>query len=599
MDANNKAGTKKVIKTNKKISNQGSENNRLPVASPTMSDIIITDPDDDDGDQTMHEIENFQPITTRYNTTQSVTIPHHIPTTSNINTTAMPQRNTSRHNTITSNVQTPTNIHYTANTMPPTTVIMPPPQHSQYLTQPYAYQQYQIPYAYTQASIAGTSTIDFQNISNTTTSRPETPVYTSSSHNRTSVHCHQPLTTTITHTPSSTSQQINADEDLNYLNDTLDMLKQLSGNITTARRLQSINAVKIAIGLYTENQALKEQISSISKRKRHIDDVKEGSIFDDNADGLDDVAEMKICLLDLKHSVKNLTDMMTSRGNSSTTVKKVDKPVSFADIVKETRKTSVPRHQTVISIKDNIDTTTTRKTLAELIQPAKQGIDVTGAQSLSNGKMIIDFRDEHSKNKFNNIAATTNTIITEPPRKLMPTIFLKGVRKDIAKNSIPEMFANFNHLIDQHVQRNNLDIKNLVQIVNERTNFRNSDRLINYGMTVDPKIRDIIINDMGGKIILDYSMVHVEDMSPLRQCYRCYGFNHKAEKCQLKKEEQLCFHCGGRHLHENCLNKHLAPRCINCIKSGIKENIHHSSASKSCPVYTRMLLRIANKIQLN
>ena len=213
--------------------------------------------------------------------------------------------------------------------------------------------------------------------------------------------------------------------------------------------------------------------------------------------------------------------------------------------------------------------------------------------------MIIDFRDEHSKNKFNNIAATTNTIITEPPRKLMPTIFLKGVRKDIAKNSIPEMFANFNHLIDQHVQRNNLDIKNLVQIVNERTNFRNSDRLINYGMTVDPKIRDIIINDMGGKIILDYSMVHVEDMSPLRQCYRCYGFNHKAEKCQLKKEEQLCFHCGGRHLHENCPNKHLAPRCINCIKSGIKENIHHSSASKSCPVYTRMLLRIANKIQLN
>ena len=560
------------------------------------------------------------PISTVPSTSAQYTYPQYIsvtqPDTSSNHTvttvnTTMPQRHTTRSTAATSHAQPPISIPpftsaqytyppYTQPNMPPTTVFMPPPQ-TQFLSQPYTYQQYQAPpYTNALSLTSGNTNANPISVQIPLISRPSTPLNTTSSHIHTAIP--SPLTTRITrHKPSSSSDQaLDAYEDeLQYLNETLAMAMSLKGNINSASKAKTITALKIAINLYTENQALKEQLSASTKRKLYTGDEEEESVFNDNEYGQNTITEMKTCLLDLKHSVKNLTDIVMNKQSSNNIVNTTTKPISFADILKENKTTATPKHQTVISIRDNTDTTTTRKVLSELIQPAKQGIDVTNAQGLSNGKMILDFRDEDSKNKFNTIAASTANIIAEPPRKLTPTIMLKGVRKDIDKSKIPEMFASFNHQIDIYVLSNDIDIKKAVQIVNERTNFRNRDRLINYGITVDPKIRDIIINDMGGKIILDYSMVHVEDMSPLRQCYRCYGFNHKAEKCQLKPEEQLCFHCGGRHNYNICPNQHLAPRCANCIKTGVRDNINHNSVSKSCPVYTRMLMRIADKIQFN
>ena len=194
------------------------------------------------------------------------------------------------------------------------------------------------------------------------------------------------------------------------------------------------------------------------------------------------------------------------------------------------------------------------------------------------------------------LAKATKQLTTEPPRKLQPTIMLKGVRRDIDKESIPNMLLSFNYPITYYVETNKLDITKLVEIVSERKNFR-SERLINYSISTDPKIRDIIINELNGKVILDYSLVHAEDLSPLRQCFRCLGYNHKAAVCQLKPEQQICFHCGLQHKFEECPNKSFSPTCVNCRKSGIKDNTQHNSVSKSCPIYNRMLQRVANKIQ--
>ncbi|KAH9517490.1 hypothetical protein DERF_008163 [Dermatophagoides farinae] len=123
------------------------------------------------------------------------------------------------------------------------------------------------------------------------------------------------------------------------------------------------------------------------------------------------------------------------------------------------------KHQTVVFIPDNDDTAMTRQTLTKFIQPAKEGIAMTDARSLSKGKMIIDFRDQASKSKFDLLAKATNKIVTEPPRKLMPTILLKGVRRDIDKSTIPAMFESFNYPIALFADTNKLDVTKLIEVV--------------------------------------------------------------------------------------------------------------------------------------
>ncbi|KAH9521398.1 hypothetical protein DERF_005060 [Dermatophagoides farinae] len=387
-----------------------------------------------------------------------------------------------------------------------------------------------------------------------------------------------PITTTISrcNTPTANVNNQPLNNDLSFLKDTLSMANTLKGNITTSGKHQIIEALQRAVKLLAENIELKAQLVSVSKRKRHDTDIDPRNDMMDDENDYVTKTEMKEVFGDIKRSINGLYNIINQQKSNVADNNKHNKPTTFAEILKENKNTLASKHQTVVYLENNEDTMITRQTLARLIQPAKEGIEMTDAKSLSKGKMIIDFKDHASKNKFDLLAKATKQLTTEPPRKLQPTIMLKGVRRDIDKESIPNMLLSFNYPITYYVETNKLDITKLVEIVSERKNFR-SERLINYSISTDPKIRDIIINELNGKVILDYSLVHAEDLSPLRQCFRCLGYNHKAAVCQLKAEQQICFHCGLQHKFEECPNKSFSPTCVNCRKSGIKDNTQHNS----------------------
>ncbi|KAH9528758.1 hypothetical protein DERF_002674 [Dermatophagoides farinae] len=401
MGPTRKPTAKKIIKVSEKAS-PITENIRVSTASPVMSKQTIEIMEDDSNEQPMTNIDFTQPSTSRHIVTQPITTSHNIATTSHMNVNVMPQRHTSRHNIITSNVNTSTNAQYTSNTVPPSTIYMPTQSQTQYTSQQYTQPQQQIPH-HTQTY--GTSSFDYRYLQSTVLSRPPTPVQLSSSHTHMPLSTQQPLTTTITRTNplNSNLQQPVITEDIHYITDALGMAMDLKGNISTEKKFQTITALKIAINLHTENQALKEQLSTNAKRKRHIYDEEKESILGDDEDSLDSIAEMKMCILDLKHSVKNLTEIIMGQKNNNVTNTKVNKPVSFADIVKENKSASTPRHQTVISVIDNTDTTITRKVLSDLIQPAKHGIDMTGAQA-----SVYSEPNGNINNTINCVINTTN-----------------------------------------------------------------------------------------------------------------------------------------------------------------------------------------------
>ena len=53
-------------------------------------------------------------------------------------------------------------------------------------------------------------------------------------------------------------------------------------------------------------------------------------------------------------------------------------------------------------------------------------------------------------------------------------------------------------------------------------------------MRVKPAIRNIMMNELNGRVNIEYSYIHVEDMSPLRECFHCFGFKRIAEYCLRK-----------------------------------------------------------------
>lgn len=111
------------------------------------------------------------------------------------------------------------------------------------------------------------------------------------------------------------------------------------------------------------------------------------------------------------------------------------------------------------------------------------------------------------------------------------------------KEQLLSMIWSFNHLISNFISKNNLNIEHEIEPIYSRQNRK--PRLRNSAVCVNPKLQDIIIQQMRNKIIIDCQTTHIKDMTLMMQCYKCYGYNHKIGYCHVP--DQMCFHCGEYH----------------------------------------------------
>nr|XP_046915629.1 uncharacterized protein LOC124496182 [Dermatophagoides farinae] len=599
MSTSNKSSDRRQAK-NKLTANHAHSNARVSIASPSISHASADEVTIVDDDQPMSHIEIpttsdqqhltlGQPPTSLF---QSVTQP----VITNISQPSSSQQMTTNYTASTSQLQQQNPVTTYSQPMTTTHTFQQPllPPHSQFL---YQYGQPAQPqFSNTSVPTSFNPGLFYSQNAAATSAAPASFNFLPPTTNIATTATTTPITTSISRSATPVNNMPSANNNVEFLKETLKMASKLGGNITTARKEAVVDALNLALSLSQENNVLKEQLTNAYKRRRTDTDLcSRDDPMDDDDSNYVTKAELKSYLDDIKNSINNLSNIISKQSNKATSNKQ-NPPLTFAEIIKENKKSSTPKHQTVVFLPDNEDTLVTRQTLSKLIHPAKEGIAMTDAKSLSKGKMIINFKDKASKSKFESLAKATKKINTEPPRKLRPSIMLKGVRIEVKKEDIPSMFAAFNYPIAYYVETNKLDITKLMEVVSDRKNFR-SEYLINYVISIDPAIRDLVINEMNGKVILDYALVHAEDMSPLRQCYRCYGFNHIANTCQLPPEQQICHHCALTHKYELCPNKACAPRCVNCRKTGIKVDTNHNSTNKSCPVYIRMLQRMADKVE--
>lgn len=151
-----------------------------------------------------------------------------------------------------------------------------------------------------------------------------------------------------------------------------------------------------------------------------------------------------------------------------------------------------------------------------------------------------------------------------------------GVTRGYSEDEFKDMLATENEDIESKFGE---EFKNAVKIVYKR-NCRNPNKE-NVIFEAVPEIFKYLVKRQ--KISLDLSIVHIEEVIEVTQCYNCHGFGHIKTQYTHKR---TCQHCRGQYACADC--KAERQNCLNCRGATIHyENRNHSARDKRCLIIVR------------
>lgn len=213
---------------------------------------------------------------------------------------------------------------------------------------------------------------------------------------------------------------------------------------------------------------------------------------------------------------------------------------------------------------------------------------------VSNNKIRVEFDTlEQREIILQKTNLPDNDVKAEISRKLKPMIVVKGISNDISPDHLVDIITNQNDFIkNMSSDQNDLIFK-----------FKRGNRnksLYNAVFMVSPSLWRAIIER--GRLNVDHQRIHVEEFSPLLQCFKCLQFGHTRNRCT--HEGSICSHCSSMtHDFKGCPFKQNKNQidCYNCIQYHKKHNLQnlktdHSATSDACPRRVFMLEKLRERI---
>ncbi|CAK1543715.1 unnamed protein product [Leptosia nina] len=256
-------------------------------------------------------------------------------------------------------------------------------------------------------------------------------------------------------------------------------------------------------------------------------------------------------------------------------------PVTKPSIIVSSKKDSTTSSETLNCWRKNVSFRDTNFTPA-------------GVHFVSNGKLRVEFdRPEHLEVALKKIGESNPELEAEVSRKLKPMFIVKGVSSDISPDVLKTLIINQNDVI-----KNNIANEADLEFKFKRPN-RNSN-LYNAVFISAPNVWRHVIHCL--KLNVDHQRIHVEDFTPLLQCFKCLKFGHTRKFC--KTEETHCSHCASSsHEFKDCPHKKDQSKltCYNCKSyneknSGSNGPLNHGAASDACPRKQHMVGRTKSKV---
>ncbi|KAF7490824.1 hypothetical protein SSS_01691 [Sarcoptes scabiei] len=186
---------------------------------------------------------------------------------------------------------------------------------------------------------------------------------------------------------------------------------------------------------------------------------------------------------------------------------------------------------------------------------------------------------------LNDHPSNSNQFKAFTPKKLDPTITLKDVSIDNNISTIVTQLTNNNPEL--------LNKENGIKFLFKMKHY--NPRYMNLVFRVSPEIYQIINDKMNNNVFIDFQRCRTEHKVLVRQCQKCFLFNHKTADC---KNTMICKKCSHHKEHGHKCADEQQKCCSNCKNSNFyKNNTNHYPNSEECPFYRTQITRQLEKTQ--
>lgn len=332
-----------------------------------------------------------------------------------------------------------------------------------------------------------------------------------------------------------------------------------------------VNLNTIAMKVITENDSIKfvckecENISSkIIIKKINELLIKVDGDGEKNCNEI--ITKIAVDVVDIKSVVKNSESEINSIKNN--TVK-----TSYADKVKCT-----PNEPVVLVVpKEKQNSDITRAEMKERIDP--KSIPIENIRSGAKGTIVLEGKNTEDVNKIKEYAKEKmgekyDVKVTELKR---PKIVISGMGEDLDKDEIIKCLR---------AQNNYLENAHLLVVNKYSYRIKNNRQKFSVIVEIDgDNFKKVLEQE---KVNIDWDRCFVKEFLAVKRCFKCCGYNHKAQDCKKKK---TCKRCAGEHDVIECKSEH--EKCTNCINANnnlkLNLDINHMASALDCVVYRRKL----------
>lgn len=302
-------------------------------------------------------------------------------------------------------------------------------------------------------------------------------------------------------------------------------------------------------------------------------------------------------LTNINNNIVNLkqeVEKINSRINTTTITQTATSNKTYAQIIQ----TQAPRQKTqdykTIIIKSTIPNQVQPKIIEskikKIISDTKSNAKIT--KITTNKSAVVIHSVENNQENFDKLiknlnehSSNGNQFKAFTPKKLDPTIVIKNVSID---NNITTIIPQ---LINNNPQLQNQD-KN-IKFLFKMKSF--NPKNMNLVFRVSPETFRIINDQMNNFVFIDFQRCQVEHKVLVRQCQKCFLFNHKTADC---KNSPVCKHCSSpKDTNHKCANEQ-QKCCSNCKNSKLHKNdTNHHPNSDQCPIYRTQITRLIERTQ--
>lgn len=310
--------------------------------------------------------------------------------------------------------------------------------------------------------------------------------------------------------------------------------------------------------------------------------------------------------LDLLDSISNtLLTIAHHQENNDQNIKKILEEIK-QDINKNPTPTysrivqMEPRHITTPAIKQNENT---------IIVKPKENI----APQLIENKIKNIIKKSNTKTKINTIFSKKSVVVIKTPvndtnceqlisqinsnedtkdecqafipKKRDPTILIKNVTADTDLLTISQQITEHNPELE--------GLKDQIKFLFKLKYGDHTAKHMNIVFRVSPQVYHIMTTQMNNRIYLDFQCCNVQTKIFVKQCQKCFNFNHKTQDC---RNQAICKTCGEhKQANHSCSQNVCCKNCKNSTRH--KNDTSHLPNTEHCPMYKIQMERLKEQTQ--